>query len=616
MGSLKGKARTALRFRTRLLLTYSLLIILLVVALGIGFYTYSARLSERDAYANLSVLANKMSQQLDNLIRPMDFITTYLLSNAGFMSSMASLSNLDRNDSRNLIYINEGWQIINGTLLSYSISKNFYSVNVFNRNGDFLSSNFSTHRDIRDVVRLVGSLPWIPEADSAGGRALILPPYADPWSTVPRVQVYGLVRSVQGPTGGMGYLEVQNPFEDLEKLFSVPEQRSLAVLAVTGSGQVFYSNTPMSAALVQYYSSRLPSPTREVSLVRNPVSGADEILAAGVSTYTGIRVVLAQDKAALLGPLQFNRNMTILIGILIVAVSLAYNILSSRQLTRPIMELKEKMENTELENLPERLVFESANDEVAALNLSFQRLRQRLTDAVKREISSHSLQMEARLDSLQAQVNPHFIYNILTVLANKGLETGDQEIVSICDGLASMLRYSTSTTRRSATIAEEIEHVRTYLSLMKTRFEHRLEYSVEVDPGMLEEAIPKIVLQQITENSLTHGFKNSQGAMSVSVRGFIQGSRWIIEVIDNGQGFSAETLASLAERFRSIDAGLARPDARQGFAIGGMGLVNTYARLALFYGPGFLFTLENAPEGGARVTIGAALGSVPEDGPQ
>ncbi|HTO21053.1 MAG TPA: sensor histidine kinase, partial [Spirochaetia bacterium] len=105
-----------MRFRTRLLLTYSLLVLLLVVALGIGFYRYSSTIFERNAYASLSALADRMSQQVDNLVRPMDFVTTYLLSNGAFMSAMASLSALDRSDPDNLLYINEGWQTINGTL--------------------------------------------------------------------------------------------------------------------------------------------------------------------------------------------------------------------------------------------------------------------------------------------------------------------------------------------------------------------------------------------------------------------------------------------------------------------------------------------------------------------
>jgi two-component system sensor histidine kinase YesM len=204
-----------MRFQTRLLTTYSLLIILLVVVLAISFYSYSARVFETTTYANLSVIAEKMSQQLDNLIRPMDFVTTYLLSNGDFMSSMASLANLDRSNPRNLVYINEGWQTINATLLSYSIGKNFYSVNVFNRQGDFLSSNFSTHTSIRNATALALTDPWIERADAAYGRALILPPYVDPWSHRVEIRVFGLARSVQGPKGGMGYVEVQNPYGDL-----------------------------------------------------------------------------------------------------------------------------------------------------------------------------------------------------------------------------------------------------------------------------------------------------------------------------------------------------------------------------------------------------------------
>ena len=594
-----------MRFRTRLLLTYSLLVLLLVVALGIGFYRYSSTIFERNAYASLSALADRMSQQVDNLVRPMDFVTTYLLSNGAFMSAMASLSALDRSDADNLLYINEGWQTITGTLLSYSLTKNFYSVNVFNRRGDFLSSNFSRHRDTRFVAGMIDSLPWTAEADRAAGRAVILTPYIDPWSPPPAPLVYGLARSVQGPTGGMGFLEVQNSAEDLDRLFAVPDLRSVAVLAVTRSGAVFYSSRQMTPSLVAYYAGRMPSPSQEVTLVRNPVSGADEILAGGTAATTGIHVVLAQEKAALLEPLRVIRNVTVLIGFLIVTVSFAFNLLSSRQLARPILRLSQQMERTELANLPERLVFERSHDEIASLNHSFERLRERLTEAVRREIASHSLQVEARLDSLQAQVNPHFIYNILTVLANKGLETGDEEIVAICDSLASMLRYSTSTARRVATLEEEVEHVRTYLSLMKKRFEHRLEYTLDVAPEILGEPIPKIVLQQVTENSLTHGYREGQPTLAICVRGWSEAHRWIMEVADNGQGFAPEKLRELRGRFRDVQQGLAEQGTRPGLAIGGMGLVNTYGRLLLFYGSGFVLSLDNGPDGGARVRLGA-----------
>ena len=602
-----GGAPEPMRFQTRLLSTYSILIVLLAVILGISFYSYSARAFENAAYTSLSVIAEKMSQQLDNLIKPMDFVTTYLLSNGDFMSSMASLAFLDKGNPENLLYINSGRQTITAALLSHSITKNFYSVNVMNRAGDFLTSDFLTHTTIRDVSTLILSCPWIGRADDELGKALILPPYIDPWNEKAEVRVFGLARSVQGPRGGMGYVEVQNPYSDLERVFSVPDNKNVSVLAFMGDGAVFFANRPMDEELVGYYAVAARSLGRSASPARNAVTGKVEILAGSISPDTDIAVILAQDKNALLGPLVFTRNMTFLIAVLIIAVSFVYNFLSSRQLTRPLRRLTLTMEETGLENLPDRFEFENANDEIEALNLSFQRLRDRLNEAVGRELRSQSLQMQARLDSLQAQVNPHFIYNVLTVISSRGLEAGDEVICEICDGIASMLRYSTSTARRAATIGEEIEHVKTYLSLMKRRYENRLEYSVDTDPSILERPIPKIVLQQIVENSINHGYRNIQKIMRICIRGFVRDGRWLVEMTDNGQGFDPRTLGELGEKMADARREASRQGTRAGLAIGGMGIVNTCARLALFYGEDFVFSVENAEEGGARVTVGAAM---------
>jgi len=600
-------------FQTKLFLTFYMLIILLVAVIGIIFYQYASRAYEANAFSNLEVIVDKMSQQLDNLIQPMDLITTYLLSTEGFMSSVTSLATIDRTNPQNQAYISESRATIYGNVLNYTTDKNFYRVSFFNREGDFLTSNFKVANITKDVHKLINSLGWVNQADEAKGKVIVIPPYTDPWSVSTNARVFGIARSIQGFKSGVGYIEVQNPYELLEEIFTVPDEDSMKVLAITKTGELLFSNGEMDEALISY-SEKINSKTKKYSSIeRNPLTGAEEFVAAVGSNYTGVKIVLIQDRNALLKPLTSVIYISCLILVIILILSLGYIYIFSRQLAKPVRQLKEKMENTELENLPEKITFEKSNNEFESLNRSFQRLRERLNEAIRREIKAQTLQIQASFDSLQAQVNPHFIYNILNVLSNKGIVNGDDEICEICDNIASMLRYSTSTLKRTATIAEELEHVRKYLMLMKKRFEHRLEFEISADPEICNAAIPKIVLQQIVENSINHGFEKLQTIMYISVKGYASDGWWYIEITDNGQGFAPEVLNQLKIKMEEVKKELSGTESYKGLAIGGMGLINTYARLLLFHHGKFVFKLENAEGGGAKVTIGGILESVKGD---
>lgn len=594
-------------FQTKLWVTNFLLIILLVVVFGTSFYQYSAGIFENNAFSNLAVISEKISQQLDNLVRPMDLIITYLLSSDSFISSMITLSNLDRDNPRNLVYINEAMRTIKSSLMSYSIDKNFYRVSVFNDKGDFFSSNFRTPSISREyVLSVLHNLHWIDKSKNYIGEVIIIPPYKDPWIMTNDTVVFGVARSIQGTNGSIGYIEVQNPYDELKKIFAVSDSENTKVIAFTKEGDIFYNSGITDNALIDYYSSIPAEVDKTVYIRKNSGTGKDEILATIKSNYTGIKIVLVQDKDALLKPLLFTGNVTIVIGVIVINISFIYIYLFSRQLAKPIQQLKQKMENIELNNLADKIEIKSSNNEIEALNNAFQRLRERLDESIRREIRSKTLQMQASFNALQAQVNPHFIYNMLTVLSNKGIENGDDEICEICDGIASMLRYSTSTLEHAATIGEELEYVRRYLSLMKKRFEHRLEFSIDVDSKIYGQKIPKIVLQPIVENSLNHGFQRLQKTMQIDVKGYVHEGWWYIEIRDNGQGFEPDVLDKLRERMRIIDKEFLSSESHERFAIGGMGLINTYARLLLFYNRNFIFKIENLEEG-ARVIIGALM---------
>lgn len=598
-----------MRFQSKLLFRYSLLVFFLVVVLAITFYAYTARLFENNAAGTYRLLTSRMSLHLDNLIHPMDFITENLISSDSFRTALITLATLDRSNPQNDLFLNEAAQTVRGDLLTYAIERNFYSVVVVTSEGDFFSSNFINHGQIKVEEQPLSQLPGYVSAESAHGRAIVVPPHRDPWDPTARVEVYGLARVVPGRSGDLAFIDVQNPVSDLKSLFSVPHPSYVRVLAIQRDGAPFYESRPTAPALVAYYLKAAQRPGAGDHFRRDPITGRSELIISATSTYTGITILLVLSRDVVLRPLAFVEWTTAGVSLLIILVSILYNWVSSARLTMPLRLIRRRIEETELSNLPGERALDHENDEIAALDRSFQRLRDRLDEAVKRELRSRTLWLQARLDSLQAQVNPHFLYNVLTVIAGKGLEHGDEEIGEICDAIAAMLRYSTSTASRTATIDDELTHVKAYLFLMKKRLEDRLEFAFSVDNAIRAVVVPKMLLQQIVENSVNYGSPDDRTPMRIRIRGSRVGERWLIEVCDNGPGFDAAALEELRARMARIGAQAALREEEPGMEIGGLGLLNTYIRLHLYYRGDFLWEMENLAAGGARIAIGGVFSS-------
>ena len=115
-----------------------------------------------------------------------------------------------------------------------------------------------------------------------------------------------------------------------------------------------------------------------------------------------------------------------------------------------------------------------------------------------------------------------------------------------------MFRYSTSTKERYATVEKEIEYLERYIFLLKSRYEHRLEVEVQCEDSIKQEILPKIVLQQLVENSVQHGYQNSKNIMKIQVKGWRDETGWYFEVRDNGQGATEEVREELNEKMRKI----------------------------------------------------------------
>ena len=229
------------------------------------------------------------------------------------------------------------------------------------------------------------------------------------------------------------------------------------------------------------------------------------------------------------------------------------------------------------------------------------KMRDRLFETMQDKMELMKLQEEQRYAVMQYQINPHFLYNTLNVIGIMGAERDCQEIERSCFLLAKLLRYSLQDYRDSATIEEEFESLQSYLNLMKLRFEHKIQYAVDLDPELRGLRLPRLTLQPLVENVFEHAFGEHHKTVCVCVRAVCCAGGWSILIRDNGQGIApeeCERLNGYMEQLRKKKAPAAGVD-----IAGGIGVKNTLWRLNAFFEGNFDCRIANSEAGGFEIEL-------------
>lgn len=594
-----------MRFHIKIITRYSLMILAVVLVFSLAFWAFGLQQSRQKALQDMSFVCANLTSRLESEISSMEFATDFFLSNTDALSSVFILATSRRVTTAEQGHSIVAKQTLQTLMYTYFVDRGYYRFNYFNPRGDYITSDFR-RKTLPDGEFRMEDADWSAPADALTRGFVILPPHPDPWPLAGGGMVFSVLRRIQG-NANMGYLEVQMEASLLDDIFGLPDQPGLSSLVVNAGGEILYSPgaADRDTELVQRVLAQLPVDDGADST--RVLSAEGELMVCSYSAYTGYYVVLIQPESAITGSMGSITVLLVAIALAVTAISLVFISVTARRLTGPIRQLRDQINRADLENLDTDLLLPTGNDEIESLQMAYTSLLERLQDAIEREARLSSLQILAHFDSLQAQVNPHFLYNVLNVVSHRGVLHEDETICNICDSLAAMLRYSTDTNHRYATIRQEIDYLNSYLYLLHTRYLDQLECVIEVDPAIEGQSLPKIVLQQIVENSVNHGFQNSTGRMRVLLEGFCRGDRWYIRITDNGQGFAPDILENLrAEMARQRETAL-RPHSPDGMEIGGMGLLNTYLRLLLVFRETLHFTIDNNGDGGAVVEIGSVL---------
>lgn len=596
-----GKTRSFQAKLFRLYAGFTLPIVLLFLCV---FYWYSQNVFQNNYIRNMEHLIQLHSDKLDSAVREMDQITVDILADNNTISLLEGYHSGEIDAARaanQMLYIINQYTF-NRSIFTGSISK----VRVFTENGFFISNDRSNLSDALAAVK-VPTVPWLSRVSEAYGGKIILPARDSEWTQLPD-RVFSVTRMIRTSYTPLGFVEVQQPESLLREICEISPDGIQHVFLIDPEGELIYSTAgasePDHLAELKAY---LTDGSDAVQMIQNvPMRMGRETIYYIRSSYTGITLVCLEDAAYVGRAFGAVRNAIFLAGILLAAAALAFSHFLSYSLSRPLRMLERIIQNTNIDNLddtPETITSENSYTEIYLLASAFREMKERLDSAITTERELQAMQAEAQFSVLQAQINPHFLYNMLNVLVDISEEHNVPELSNVCRRMARSLRYSSGGAGNRVTLQDELQHTRDYLIMMKLRFESQLDYRIEVPPEMMALPVPKLVVQPIVENALSHGYDLQGGVRHIELLGSVENGRWQLRVLDNGCGFSEEALHELHERMKQYIQALGRGKRPQRFGIGGMGLISTMARLRFFYGDEFDFQVANRPEGGASVTL-------------
>lgn len=239
--------------------------------------------------------------------------------------------------------------------------------------------------------------------------------------------------------------------------------------------------------------------------------------------------------------------------------------------------------------------------EIVNLSTDFNFMIRHIDDLIKKNYIAELNTKTAQLIALEAQVNPHFLYNTLQAISAEAIINQQPKINAMITSLASMLRYSIKE-EEFVSVSQEVKHVKDYLSLQESRFGDRLITEVYMDEDTKSLMIPKISIQLLAENSIIHGMDGEIDHLRITIRTFLEPETELlmITVQDNGAGMEARRIVALMEQFKSPHALWEKSS--------GIGLSNLSSRLHILYETPASITLESIPGKYTLVTLSIPIG--------
>lgn len=308
--------------------------------------------------------------------------------------------------------------------------------------------------------------------------------------------------------------------------------------------------------------------------------------------YTGWKIIRVIGKEELRS---YGIKSTFFVLAVICQVVLFFQVVGSyisMVLTRPICNLEEDVKRISAGELDIK-VHTAGSFEVYHLGRSIQKMTVRIKKLMREVIQEQEAKRKSELDSLQAQITPHFLYNTLDIVVWMIEENRKEDAAGMVTALARFLRISLSKGKNIITVADELEHARNYLMIQSLRAKDQFTYRIEKDPGTECFQVIKLIVQPIVENALYHGLEGMYGDGEIVIHAYTKDGDLYISVKDNGMGMSKEQAEALLDYTKELKTAKGN----------GIGVRNVHERIQLHFGKEYGVQIISEEDEGTEILL-------------
>ncbi|SFE94214.1 two-component system, sensor histidine kinase YesM [Paenibacillus algorifonticola] len=583
--------------RTKLLLLFTVLILLPLSLQGIVTYRhFSTTVNHKTEQFTIDIV-QQINANLDRLLKDLERLSLMPLYDQMVLSILAKYNGPMGSGT---------WALSD----DYLKMKLYTSGQAYNRpeirgihlisNSGILFSNVDAMS--ADAVWDSRRDTWFSDLNQSDGEWIIIPPHEPSYYSSPSSEPYiSVARIIREPKtlARLGYIIIDVKVEAFGQILSNLNFEQEASLLIVDDRQRLIFERVEEGGVSAYGELLKDGQLQELrNRQKKKLGSRDYLFVQHHSSYTGLSVISLTPLAVIQKESREMMTFTLWFAVFCVGIVTVLSVLLSYRITRPLIELKQAMSRAEQGNFNRRVTMLS-NDEFGQLGRGFNKMMEEINRLFHEVFVLGMREKEAELSALQSQINPHFIYNTLESINMMAIQRKHAEVSDMVTALGKLLRYTIDKVDRQIQLREEIHFVDSYVRIQQIRYGGKLQVLYEIEDGVKDCLMPKLILQPLVENAVYHGIDGREEGGTIWISALRFEDELLITVRDNGKGMGETEIEKLNEA-------ICKQPANQSLQLSDqdkLGLNNIFQRIVLMYDKGSSLTVDGSPGQGLAVTI-------------